>query len=109
MDNKLYAIMKTVLLEYSEEFGKPHNFNDLFSFSKQYKHGLTFKPFVVICQNMGVYSVVKRLDTGRCQRVLVYMPENDSYLNGDVSIVERCITCNGSGVVKTTVALAGLN
>lgn len=106
MDNKLYAKIKLTLLNY--DFDKPANFGDLFKYSKQYSHGRPFKQFVKICQNMGVVSKVVRSDVG-LTRVLVYKPENDRYLKGEIKTLMPCKACKGSGVVEKPVEVTELN
>lgn len=106
MDNATYATIKAIIIKYDKEkqFGQPHNFGDFHHWSRQFKHGMRFKTFVSTVQKMGVESVVKRFENGsgagKLKRVLVYKPENDQYLKGDISIVDSCPTCGGTGIIK---------
>lgn len=105
MNDKLYTTIKLALMKYSAEFGKPHNFTDLYNFSRQFNHGLPFKEFVRVCQNMGVYSVVKRLDTGKLKRVLIYDMTIDKYITGDIAVLKQCEACHGTGVTQANMSV----
>lgn len=105
MTDELYIKLKLTLTKYSAEFGKPHSFNDLYSFSRQYNHGLKIKEFIRAIHDMGVFSIVKRFDTGKLKRVLVYDMTQDKYITGEISVLKQCDTCHGSGIVKADIAM----
>ena len=103
MTDDIYTKLKLTLTKYRDEFGKPHSFNDLYSFSKQYNHGLKTKEFIRAMHDMGVFSIVKRFDTGVLKRVLVYDMPQDRYITGEIAILKQCETCHGSGIVKADI------
>jgi hypothetical protein len=103
MTNELYNKIKLSLIKY--DFDKSTTLHELWHFSRQYTHGQSFKQFAKIVQNMGVSSQVSRNGEGRLVRSLIYKPEGDKYLKGEIMALSPCEACKGTGLVEIVVSV----
>jgi hypothetical protein len=98
MDQPLYIQLKQILVSY--EFNDQANFYQLFKFAKRAGlRTISFKLFCEYAKNMGVLSVVGRVD-GVVKRQLLYDPHSDNYIKGLFPILDTCPNCKGSGIVE---------